>query len=278
MLVHLTGPIARVCPRSRPHVTIRSGWIRISGVGSAIASPRPRTSIPRGRHGIGARHVVDHDRRAPGPAPRRETSSCARAHGPRRRSCRAPRCRSTPPGPRAACRPHRPSRAVPVASRRPCTQLGLREDAHRACTVPSETSAVRRTHHEPLIEAAWAPAEVEAADPRDRARRGGRVDRRLVAGASTRLRRGRPGRLARHLSGRRGCPVGAGLPRVADSITRGWPARCSRATAPARSSRARAHGSARAGSRWSRGGSRRATRSRTGSPSSSRCRTTTPSS
>ena len=37
--------------RSRPQLTIRSGWIRIMGVGSAIASPRPRTSIPRGRHG-----------------------------------------------------------------------------------------------------------------------------------------------------------------------------------------------------------------------------------
>ena len=37
--------------RSRPQLTIRSGWIRISGVGSAIASPRPRTSIPRGCHG-----------------------------------------------------------------------------------------------------------------------------------------------------------------------------------------------------------------------------------
>jgi hypothetical protein len=36
---------------SRPQLTIRSGWIRIRGVGSLIASPRPRISIPRGRHG-----------------------------------------------------------------------------------------------------------------------------------------------------------------------------------------------------------------------------------
>ena len=39
----------RAC--SSPQLTIRSGWIRSSGVGSAIASPRPRTSIPRGCHG-----------------------------------------------------------------------------------------------------------------------------------------------------------------------------------------------------------------------------------
>ena len=38
-------------PDSSPQLTIRSGWTRISGVGSAIASPRPRISIPRGRHG-----------------------------------------------------------------------------------------------------------------------------------------------------------------------------------------------------------------------------------
>ena len=37
--------------RSRPQLTIRSGWMRISGVGIAIASARPRTSIPRGCQG-----------------------------------------------------------------------------------------------------------------------------------------------------------------------------------------------------------------------------------
>jgi hypothetical protein len=36
---------------SIPQETIRSGRLRISGVGSLIASARPRTSIPRGRHG-----------------------------------------------------------------------------------------------------------------------------------------------------------------------------------------------------------------------------------
>jgi hypothetical protein len=38
-------------PGSIPQVTIRRGWIRISGVGSAIASARPRISMPRGRQG-----------------------------------------------------------------------------------------------------------------------------------------------------------------------------------------------------------------------------------
>jgi hypothetical protein len=38
-------------PRPSPQLTIRSVWIRINGVGSAIASARRRTSIARGRHG-----------------------------------------------------------------------------------------------------------------------------------------------------------------------------------------------------------------------------------
>src|SRR5690349_17987969 len=38
-------------PAPSPQLTIRSGWIRISGVGSAIASAQPRTSTPRGLHG-----------------------------------------------------------------------------------------------------------------------------------------------------------------------------------------------------------------------------------
>src|SRR5918995_1250129 len=36
---------------SIPHETIRSGWIRISGRSPSRVSARPRTSIPRGRHG-----------------------------------------------------------------------------------------------------------------------------------------------------------------------------------------------------------------------------------
>jgi len=47
-----------------PQLTMRSGWIRISGVGSAIASARPRTSIPPRVPRIRALKVVDHDRRS----------------------------------------------------------------------------------------------------------------------------------------------------------------------------------------------------------------------
>jgi hypothetical protein len=48
---HRTATVRALRPDSSPQLTIRSGWTRISGVGSAIASPRPRISIPRGRHG-----------------------------------------------------------------------------------------------------------------------------------------------------------------------------------------------------------------------------------
>jgi hypothetical protein len=82
----------RATSRSSPHLTIRSGWIRSSRVGSATTSPRPRISIPRGHHGVSAYEIVDHDRSSAAASPPRETSSIAQLVGPA-------------PGPRPSAQP-----------------------------------------------------------------------------------------------------------------------------------------------------------------------------
>src|SRR4051812_48858057 len=67
----LSGATVRALrPGPSPQLTIRSGWIRISGVGRAIASPRPRTSIPRGRQGsvLASSSITIAARPAPAPA------------------------------------------------------------------------------------------------------------------------------------------------------------------------------------------------------------------
>ena len=50
-----------------PQLTIRSGWMRISGVGIAIASAAPADLDPARPPRVRAREVVDHDRGPPGP-------------------------------------------------------------------------------------------------------------------------------------------------------------------------------------------------------------------